>query len=115
MDIEIRYRRGYLPKHERKELSIDDLRNFFAFIHHATRDDGFPSSEEEFRGIIRVKLEKPDTSIPVPINKLRNRDYEWTKVIAKLVERKDWIMELLLRIAMYHAEWADRHNAIEVA
>ncbi|CAF9937544.1 MAG: hypothetical protein ALECFALPRED_007285 [Alectoria fallacina] len=100
MDVEIRYPRAKLPTHRGKELSIDDFRIFYTCIHHVKL------SEEEFKGIIGVKLGMPGTWIPVTVTKLGNSDYPWTKEIAKLVEqREDWKQELLLRIAMLHDEW----------
>lgn len=103
-DVEINYPRGRLPKHDGRELTIDDLRIFYTCIHHVKDDNGQPLSDKVLRGIVGVKLQRPDTGIPIVVEKFRNPDYPWTKVIAELVETEDWRQELLLRIPLLYEE-----------
>ena len=101
--------------HEGKELSVDDFRMFYTCINHAKRDDGSPLTKEEFRGIIGIKLGKPGTAIPIPVNKLGDPKYPWSKEIAKSVERDEWKQELLLRVALLQLEWTESIGAARAA
>ena len=114
-DVEIRYPKGKLPKHEGKELSIDDLRIFYTCINHAKRDDGSPLSNEELRGIIGIKLGKPGTAIPITVTKFGDPKSPWSKELAKSVERDEWKQELLLRVALLQFEWTERIDAARAA